>query len=101
MQNAISYMLGQANIDAIQQQRIEQTQRDCSLNAALCFAKNNILEYYYKSSNIITEGLIHSSLPNVSLKKKKFYTCIYPCHNHRNFFDKRMITTKKQKQKQI
>lgn len=70
MQNAISYMLGQANIDTIQQQRIEQTQRDCSLNAALCFAKNNILEYYYKSSNIITEELIHSSLPNVSLKKK-------------------------------
>ncbi|KAH7642553.1 hypothetical protein HUG17_5598 [Dermatophagoides farinae] len=64
MQNAISYMLGQANIDTIQQQRIEQTQRDCSLNAALCFAKNNILEYYYKSSNIITEELIHSSLPN-------------------------------------
>ncbi|OTF76297.1 hypothetical protein BLA29_009211 [Euroglyphus maynei] len=61
MQNAISYMLGEANFDHVQQERIEQSQRDCSLNAALCFAKNNILEYYYKSSNIITQQFINVS----------------------------------------
>lgn len=88
MQNAISYMLGQStkpfdngdndninddNININEQKQFlnEQTQRTCSLNAALCFAKNNILEYYYKSSNILTtEQLLqhhHHPLTNVSL----------------------------------
>ncbi|UXI16798.1 hypothetical protein NH340_JMT02741 [Sarcoptes scabiei] len=55
MQQAINFMLGQANLEALinhhnQQQQQQQQQQQDSLRAAICFAKNNLLEYYYKNN---------------------------------------------------